>query len=212
MPKVRDTKWATGKKNVGENHWFYVENGKYYFDCGGFVRYMLNDTFSPGWRSDNRSPRGMHPQLMHLPFLAIRADQKRHPNHWSGDPEDWINFAEKLKKGVTDPVWELVSAPGYDRGNVDNIKRGDIVAREKDPLKPPPEQHGHMMIAMGEPKNGRLKIADSTSYPKHTNDTRDAKGWKGMGTGEIKVKGNKMAWSVDKHGDPRLRIWVVRHK
>ena len=164
---------------------------------------MLNDTFYPNWRSDNRSPRGMP-----LPFLAIRADQLRHPNHWSGDPEDWINFAEKLKKGLKNPEWELVSAPGYDRGNVDNIKRGDIVAREKDASKPPKDQHGHMMIAMGEPKNGRLLIADSTSKPTHTNDTRKTGG--GMGKGEIKVKDNKMAWSVD--GAPKLRIWVVRLK
>ena len=115
-----------------------------------------------------------------------------------------------MTKGHQDPVWELVAAPGYNRGNVDNIKRGDIVAREKDASKPIQEQHGHMMIAMDKTKNGRLKIADSTSSPKHTNDTR--KIGDGMGEGEIKVKDNKMAWSVDKHGDPKLRIWVVRLK
>ena len=164
---------------------------------------MLNDTFEPNWRSDkvSGSPRGMK-------GLSFLAKNKGNPNCFSGVPQDWIDFAIELKNGLKDPRWELVSAPGYNRGNVDNIKRGDILAREFDVNKPKKDQHGHMMIAMGEPNNGRLKIADSTSKPNHTNDTR--KIGDGMGKGEIKVKDNKMAWSVN--GDPNLRIWVVRLK
>jgi len=217
MPKRRDTKWGKGKALCGEDYWFVVDGkGKYYFDCGGFVRYMLNDTFCPGWRNDNRSPRGMP-----LPFLAKRDDQQKHPNHWSGDPEDWMVFAVGLQKGKKDPKFELVATPEYNRKNVANIRRGDILIRDSDRSLPVKDQHMHMMIAMEEPNNnGRLWVADSTSKPHggvgpNSTDTRPRQGFaSGMGKGEIKVTGNDskgmVAWSVNSPCDRKL--WVVRLK
>jgi len=217
MEKMRTTKattkWGTGQLLVGENHWFKVEKVEYIFDCGGFVRYMLNETFEPKWRGDkiSGSPRGMKG----LSFLAMDyVKEGKNPNHFSGVPKDWMIFAEKLKTGnkeLETANWELVAAPGYNKGNVDKIMRGDILIRsgpEED--NDHPGEHGHVMIAMGKPINGILRVADSTKTPHGSTDPRYGK-TTGMGNkGEIKVEGNKVAWSVK--GPLDRKLWVVRLK
>ena len=167
---------------------------------------MLNETFDTNWKKDIRSPRGMP-----LPFLATRSDQQNHPNNWSGEPKEWMEFAIRLTKGHQDPKWQLVAAPEYNKGNVDNIRRGDILIRDCDVSALKKDQHWHVMIAMDKPTDGRLKIADSTSAPHGSTDSRTAIAKSGgMGRGEIKVKGNKVAWSVNGPFDRKL--WVVRLK
>lgn len=117
----------------------------------------------------------------------------------------------------------VAPAPGYDNVNV--IKPGDILIKRDHldkitgkPIMPFHKRRGHVLIAMGTPKNGHLLIADSTSMQKkHSNDTRqlDSKtSYTGMGRGEIKVRTFKgepqIVWSTDPKEAYIKPLYVVR--
>ena len=143
----------------------------------------------------------------------------------SGAPEEWIDWAEILRsKGGHHKGWQLIvaPAPGYDNVNV--IKPGDILIKRDHldksgkPIMPVTDRRGHVLIAMGTPKNGHLLIADSTSMTnKHSNDTRQLKdktSYTGMGTGEIIVRTFKgepqIVWSTDPNEKYIKPLYVVR--
>jgi hypothetical protein len=206
------TEWNTG---YGSPNWWLdvdVGVGRYRFDCCGFVKYMLNEAL-PGHNLEE--------------FLVT---EKHCPNvsrfkNGSGAPEEWIDWAEKLKnKGGRHNGWQLMVAPtpGYDNVNV--IKPGDILIKrdhidKTGKLIPVEDRRGHMLIAMGTPNpDGHLLIADSTSMAeKHSNDSRQLNpktSYTGMGTGKIKVRTlngkTQIVWSTDPKEAYIKPLYVVR--
>ena len=140
----------------------------------------------------------------------------------SGKPEEWVDWANELKdNGGRKDGWQLVAAPGYKKGQVDVIRRGDIlIKRDPNHDDDPTKKRGHALIAMGKPNaSGDLWIADSTGMEKkHFDDTRKDSTKKihdsGMGTGYIKVvtqKGNPwMYWGTKDPLGHLYKLYVLR--
>ena len=115
----------------------------------------------------------------------------------SGTPEEWIKYAEKMIPPKPNKKWwNLVLAPGHNEGAM-KIQAGDILINKS-----------HVMIAMKPPnkRNGgfSLRIADSTSMPKHKDD-RGKKIPKetGMGTGTIYLRNDGEVLTMEKHNGAR---------
>jgi len=179
------TDWGTGFLINGLKHWSDVDVniGKYKFDCCGFVKWMLMN--SP----DNISK-------LPLSFLGRR---NNNVGKSSGHPNDWYNHWVNVRNNGV-PGWTLVK-------NYGNIKFGDILIKNSDANG----EHGHMMIAMGRLNDGLLAIADSSGTCGHKDDSRKPPA-KGMGTGKIKVEGNKegIAFKWNGIGTPNTPLYVVR--
>jgi len=207
--KTAFTEWKTGfgnKENLS-NPWNDVDEkfGRYRFDCCGFVKYMLTQALP----KDSVALESMKKFLVQEYHYGGR---KLNYTSGSGQPEEWVDWAVILKNnGGRKGGWELVAAPGYKKGHVDVIRKGDILIK-RDPKYPedPKKKRGHALIAMGEPNaSGHLWIADSTGMKnKHSDDTRKDSTVKiqhtGMGKGYIKVVTEKgkpgMYWTKEPRG------------
>merc|ERR1711935_188635 len=120
---MRTTKYGT--KFGKPDYWFKVneKKGTYEFDCSGFVKYMLLETWP------DLEVQG------HLDFLPGK--------NYSGGPNDWMKHVRNLKASHPKhpPRWKLVQLG-------DKLKKGYILITAKHLMISlgPPDTNGHVLI------------------------------------------------------------------
>lgn len=187
------TEWK-GSDHGEPGYWFDVDvqRGRYRFDCHGFVRYMINDTFNGNnWRNDiggNTTKNQYESWERPMRFIG---QGKKHPWNWSGSNEEWWQFGEDVKNNGVYQRYQYVTG---------NPRRGDILITKK-----------HLMIAMASPDDkGHLLIADSCGGHGGEDNRTVSKQIHGMGKGKIKMQGNKTSWTTALNSPIDIETLVVR--